>query len=164
MSVNEEFLDEVFNQEIETTEEFLDNLLTNLMVECIDDDGVHKQNLAHFTNYGQDLKEAKQAILQHFQQDRPVKPKVNEMARIVNSHFLDSEYQGKDWEAVRLSLIEKLTSHFQQEQERAVLEARLDEWDDLYDEDTPKHIALYRELRIEELQEELQSLRGGNKL
>ena len=38
-------------------------------------------------------------------------PPVNEVARIINQHFLDSPYEGKDWETVRKSLIESLT-HF----------------------------------------------------
>lgn len=37
------------------------------------------------------------------------KPPVNEAARIVNSLFLDSDYEGKDWEAVRTKLIEEFT-------------------------------------------------------
>jgi hypothetical protein len=33
------------------------------------------------------------------------KPKINEVARVVNSLFLNSDYQGKDWESVRKHLI-----------------------------------------------------------
>lgn len=33
----------------------------------------------------------------------------NEVAGVINSLFLDSPYQGKDWEAVRKELIDKLS-------------------------------------------------------
>lgn len=42
------------------------------------------------------------------------KPKVNKIANVVNNHFLDSDYQGKDWEAVRKSLIKELTKLFRE--------------------------------------------------
>lgn len=38
------------------------------------------------------------------------KPKVNEAAGIINSMFLDSPYEGKDWEAVRKDLIKVFSS------------------------------------------------------
>ena len=40
----------------------ISEILANLMVECIDDSNVTTQNLRHFTNYGQDLKTATEAI------------------------------------------------------------------------------------------------------
>lgn len=40
--------------------------------------------------------------------DKEKRPKLNIVANIVNSHFLDSDYQGKDWEVVRKSLIKEL--------------------------------------------------------
>lgn len=35
-------------------------------------------------------------------------PKVDLIANIVNGHFLDTDYIGKDWEQVRTKLIKKL--------------------------------------------------------
>lgn len=40
------------------------------------------------------------------------RPKVNQVATIVNNLFLDSEYLGKDWEKVRIQLIQELTELF----------------------------------------------------
>lgn len=36
------------------------------------------------------------------------KPSLNKIATIINSVFFDSEYEGKNWESVRKSLIESL--------------------------------------------------------
>lgn len=55
--------------------------------------------------------------------DRELKPKLNHVARIVNNHFLQSPYEGKDWESVRNDLIEELTSLLTE----ATHEARIDE-------------------------------------
>jgi hypothetical protein len=38
------------------------------------------------------------------------RPKLNIVANIINTHFLDTCYQGKDWEAVRKSLIKELST------------------------------------------------------
>jgi len=39
------------------------------------------------------------------------RPKLNIVANIVNNHFLDSDYRGKDWEEVRKSLIKELNEY-----------------------------------------------------
>lgn len=51
------------------------------------------------------------------------KPPLNEWARIVNSHFLQSPYEGKDWESVRKDLIKEGTELI----DREVTAARKDE-------------------------------------
>ena len=51
------------------------------------------------------------------------KPKVNQVARIVNSHFLQSPYEGKDWDSVRNDLIDELTALVEAE----IVETRIDE-------------------------------------
>ncbi len=54
------------------------------------------------------------------------RPKVNLIAFIVNSHFLDSDYQGKDWESVRKSLIEELSELFEEEKQKLIKDAQLE--------------------------------------
>lgn len=46
------------------------------------------------------------------------RPQPNEAARLVNSRFLDSDYQGKDWEAVRKCLIADIEALLQAEFKR----------------------------------------------
>ena len=43
------------------------------------------------------------------------RPKVSIAAGIVNNLFLDSDYQGKDWEAVRKQLIKDIEQAFTQQ-------------------------------------------------
>jgi len=52
--------------------------------------------------------------------DRVMKAKPNEIAFIVNSEFLGSPYDGKDWGAVRVSLIKRLSTALSTTQEEAV--------------------------------------------
>lgn len=47
------------------------------------------------------------------------KPNLNEVAREVNSLFLDSPYEGKDWEAVRIALINNLEALIENETKKA---------------------------------------------
>lgn len=56
------------------------------------------------------------------------KPKLNLIASIVNNHFLDSDYQGKNWEEVRKSLILELKNFISQllSQEEANWMAEID--------------------------------------
>ncbi len=56
------------------------------------------------------------------------KPPVNEIARIVNSHFLQTPYEGKDWDSVRKDIIEELETHYN----KKIVEARQEqaEYDD----------------------------------
>lgn len=53
------------------------------------------------------------------------RPQPNEAARLVNSRFLDSDYQGKDWEAVRKCLIADiealLAAHFKRGEKAGAL-------------------------------------------
>ena len=57
------------------------------------------------------------------------RPKLNIAANIVNNLFLDSDYRGKDWEAVRKQLIkdiEQALSQQKQEFKRVVEEIEKD--------------------------------------
>ena len=64
------------------------------------------------------------------------KPKVNKVATIVNSMFLDSPYEGKDWEQVRKDLIDALTT-IQQETEKSMVEKMKGETFRLYQVNAP---------------------------
>lgn len=44
----------------------LEGMLKKLMVECVDNSNVTMQNLSHFTNYGQDLRETTDSLLALF--------------------------------------------------------------------------------------------------
>lgn len=52
------------------------------------------------------------------------KLKVNLAANIVNNFFLDSDYQGKDWEAVRKELIKRIEKALKENTEQVIKEIK----------------------------------------
>ena len=79
------------------------------------------------------------------------KPELCKIANIVNGLFLDSDYAGKDWAAVRKSLIKALNSHIN----NLIIEEKIRELGKMFLRPGWEEIENYLIDRITELKKEL---------